>query len=210
MSTPLLEPRKTPLQARAQATVEVILEGATQVLATEHLAGFNTNAIAERAGTSIGTLYQYFPNKQALLLALIRRQKQQMFSNISAAMEAAACTDLEGSVRLLITGRIKHLRDNQRVALILSQQEMQLPIHEIKAGYLAQGTELFASRLGCWGDAALGIDVLRAATTVPAMVRSIFERWLSDQPESLDVAEQEAVCCVLGYLQCLKRAGAAY
>jgi hypothetical protein len=68
-----------------------------------------------------------------------------------------------------------------------------------------QGTALFASGLSHWGDTAQGIDVLRASTTVPAMVRSIFERWLDDTPESLDVAEQEAVCCVLGYLQCLKR-----
>lgn len=207
MSTSSLEPRKIPQQSRAQVTMDVILEGATQVLATEHLAGFNTNAIAERAGTSIGTFYQYFPNKEALLLALIRRQKQQMFINISVAMEAASSTDLEGAVRLLIRGRIKHLRDNQPVASILSQQEMYLPINEIKAGYLVQGTELFASRLSHWGDTAQGIDVSRAATTVPAMVRSIFERWLSDKPESLDFAEQEAVCCVLGYLQCLKRAG---
>ncbi|MHC8407470.1 TetR/AcrR family transcriptional regulator [Pseudomonas sp. TMB3-21] len=205
MPTPSLEPRKIPQQARAQATIEVILEGATQVLATDHLAGFNTNAIAERAGTSNGTFYQYFPNKEALLLALIRRQKQQMFINISASMQAASNTDLEGAVRLLIRGRMKHLRDNQSVAWILTQQEMHLPIHAIKAGYLTQGSELFASRLSHWGDTARGIDVLRAATTVPALVRGIFERWLSDRPESMDIAEQEAVCGVLGYLQCLKR-----
>lgn len=205
MSTPSLEPRKIPQQARAQATMGVILEGATQVLATEQMAGFNTNAIAERAGTSIGTFYQYFPNKDALLLALIRRQKQQMFINISATMEAASSTCLEGAVRLLIRGRIKHLRDNQQVAWILSQQEMQMPIHQIKAGYLAQGSELFASGLSYWGSNAAGIDVSRAAKTVPAMVRSIFERWLSDKPDSLDIAEQEAVRCVLGYLQCQKR-----
>ena len=51
-----------------------------------------------------------------------------------------------------------------------------LPIHAIKVAYLTQGNELFASRLSHWGDTARGINVLRAATSVPALVRGIFER----------------------------------
>jgi AcrR family transcriptional regulator len=67
--------RKTPRQARAQATVAAILEAAAQLIEREGEAGFNTNALAERAGVSIGTLYRYFPDKRAILLALARREK---------------------------------------------------------------------------------------------------------------------------------------
>jgi AcrR family transcriptional regulator len=68
-----LVPRKTARQARAQATVEAILEAASQVFASHGYAAATTNRIAQRAGVSIGSLYQYFPNKDAILVALARR-----------------------------------------------------------------------------------------------------------------------------------------
>jgi AcrR family transcriptional regulator len=66
--------RKTPRQARARATVAAVLEAAAQLLERDGAAGFNTNAVAERAGVSIGTLYRYFPDKRAILVALARRE----------------------------------------------------------------------------------------------------------------------------------------
>jgi AcrR family transcriptional regulator len=63
-------PRKVPLQARAQATVVAILEATLQVLGTDG-AGLTTTRVAEAAGVSVGTLYQYFPNREALLHALL-------------------------------------------------------------------------------------------------------------------------------------------
>jgi len=68
-----LQPRRKPSQERARVTVEAILEAAAQVFARHGYAAGTTNRIAERAGVSIGTLYQYFPNKDAILVALIER-----------------------------------------------------------------------------------------------------------------------------------------
>lgn len=68
--------RKIPTQARSRATVEVVLEAATQLLDSVGERGFNTNAVAERAGVSIGTLYRYFPDKQSILTALARREME--------------------------------------------------------------------------------------------------------------------------------------
>ena len=65
--------RKTPRQARARATVDVILDAGAQVLARTGRANFTTNAVAEAAGVSIGSLYQYFPNKLALVDAITHR-----------------------------------------------------------------------------------------------------------------------------------------
>jgi len=68
-----LGPRKLAKQARSQATVDAILEAAAQVFERYGYAGATTNRIAERAGVSIGSLYQYFPNKDAILVALTRQ-----------------------------------------------------------------------------------------------------------------------------------------
>lgn len=68
--------RRIPRQARAEATVEIILEAAAQLLERSGEAGFNTNALAERAGVSVGTIYRYFPHKRAILLALARREME--------------------------------------------------------------------------------------------------------------------------------------
>lgn len=70
--------RRQPKQARALATRDAILEAATQILERHGEAAFTTNRIAERAGVSIGTLYQYFPNKQAILVALARAESAKL------------------------------------------------------------------------------------------------------------------------------------
>lgn len=76
--------RKTPRQQRSRETVEVVLEGAAQVFDREGITA-TTNRIAERAGVSIGTVYQYFPNKEALLLALADRHLTTMREQLTAA-----------------------------------------------------------------------------------------------------------------------------
>jgi AcrR family transcriptional regulator len=68
--------RKIPRQPRAQASVDFVLEAAAQVLEATGKAGFNTNAVAERAGVSIGTLYRYFPDKSSVLRALALRETE--------------------------------------------------------------------------------------------------------------------------------------
>lgn len=72
----LANTRKIPRQKRAYATIDVILEAAAQLLEKVGEGGFNTNAVAQRAGVSIGTLYRYFPDKRAILVALARQEMQ--------------------------------------------------------------------------------------------------------------------------------------
>ena len=62
--------RKAPQQARSNALVEAVLEAAIQVLASDGARRFTTARVAERAGVSVGSLYQYFPNKSAILFRL--------------------------------------------------------------------------------------------------------------------------------------------
>lgn len=65
--------RKSPTQERSRATVDAIMQSATYILNEAGWSGLNTNAIAERAGVNISSLYQYFPNKQAVIAELQRR-----------------------------------------------------------------------------------------------------------------------------------------
>ena len=65
--------RRRPRQARAKDTVDVIFEATARILQREGRTALNTNYIAESAGISVGTLYQYFPNRQALITACKRR-----------------------------------------------------------------------------------------------------------------------------------------
>lgn len=79
--------RQAPKQERARASMDFILDAATQVLEREGEAGFNTNAVAERAGVSIGTLYRYFPDKQAILRAMGMRETLAFRKVVALAME---------------------------------------------------------------------------------------------------------------------------
>lgn len=69
-ATPSIHSRKSPKQARSEGLVEAILEAAIQVLANEGIHRFTTARVAEKAGVSVGSLYQYFPNKAAILFRL--------------------------------------------------------------------------------------------------------------------------------------------
>jgi AcrR family transcriptional regulator len=72
-----LDLRRAPLQSRGQATFDHILDATSRLLDELGLEGINTNAIAKAAGVNIATLYQYFPNKRAVLLALFQRQAER-------------------------------------------------------------------------------------------------------------------------------------
>ncbi|MEN0106156.1 MAG: TetR family transcriptional regulator [Pseudomonas sp.] len=88
--TPRISSRKQPQQARSAELVASILQAATQVLASEGAARFTTARVAERAGVSIGSLYQYFPNKAAILFRLQRDEWQQTTDMLCAILANTA------------------------------------------------------------------------------------------------------------------------
>jgi len=87
----VLEPRKSPVQARSAASVDAILEATVQVLLQVGKERLTTTRVAARAGVSVGTLYQYFPNKSALMQAVLRRH----FDGITDAVERV-CEEQKG------------------------------------------------------------------------------------------------------------------
>ena len=103
LSAAVLEPRKAPRQARSAATVESIHIAAIQVLLADGVTRLTTTRVAERAGVSVGTMYQYFPHKEALLFALVR----QKLEAIAAAMEEAAARLAGNSLAAISDGLVQ-------------------------------------------------------------------------------------------------------
>ena len=95
-------PRKEPRQQRARATVDAILLAAAHILKTEGFERATTNRIAERAGVSIGSLYQYFPNKGAVVAALRERHHDWFEGCLQAEIARAASLPLRGAVRSIV------------------------------------------------------------------------------------------------------------
>jgi AcrR family transcriptional regulator len=96
------EPRKRPIQARSAVTVEAISEATIQVLLKHGEERLTTTRIAERAGVSVGTLYQYFPNKQSLLFAVLEHHMNNVAARVEAACVSARHKPLAEMIRELV------------------------------------------------------------------------------------------------------------
>ena len=100
--------RRRAKQARSQQTIEVVLEAAARVLASEGYAGATTNRIAERAGVSVGTIYQYFADKQQIFDALIRREVEglvELLQRVAFDPDESMADGLRRVLQLLVEAR---------------------------------------------------------------------------------------------------------
>ena len=144
------EPRKLPNQARARATVTAILDATARILAEDGFEAVNTNRVAEVAGVSVGSLYQYFPNKGALVGAVAVRHTEAMAAVIAAGVHAAADGDLPGLVKALIRSTIQAHAANPKLrrAIIEELPRIGRParIAELKRGIHQSVVALLTAR----------------------------------------------------------------
>jgi AcrR family transcriptional regulator len=114
-----LEPRKTPIQARSTVTVEAISEATIQVLLDHGGERLTTTRVAERAGVSVGTLYQYYPNKQSLLFAVLEHHMNAVAARVEAACESACHKPLAEMIKETVEASVdaKMARADISVAL---------------------------------------------------------------------------------------------
>lgn len=108
-----LQPRKSPRQARSTATVTAIHEATIQVLLSDGLVRLTTTRVAQRAGVSVGTMYQYFPHKQALLYAVLDQYLDEVVVAIETACVkyegARLCEMSDGLVRAYLDAKLRYL-----------------------------------------------------------------------------------------------------
>ena len=160
-----LSPRKSPTQDRARETVEAILGAAVDLFSSRGYARTSTNHIARRAGVSVGSLYQYFPNKDAVLTALLARHLAAVESAISACIPLLRdpAIPLRGGVRrLLELLRGVHEAD-PRLARAVEQQAGQIPVvPDGLAGYKRNHVATLAEILSTRPDVRPGPHALMA------------------------------------------------
>ncbi|PXY29454.1 TetR family transcriptional regulator [Prauserella coralliicola] len=146
------KPRKRPRQQRSRETVEVVLEAAAQVFEREGISA-TTNRIAERAGVSIGTLYQYFPNKRALLHALAERHLDEAGERLAAlsAELAAARPDWETTVSMVAAAVDDLHRNRPRLHAVLYEHTPRTPdgVERLRALHDGLAEELAAQLRRC-------------------------------------------------------------
>lgn len=95
-------PRKQPKQERARETVDAILTATARILVRDGFERASTNRIADQAGVSVGSLYQYFPNKQALVAALMERHIRDVYAVLEREVSRLPALPLRRAVRELI------------------------------------------------------------------------------------------------------------
>lgn len=186
---PHLNPRKRPRQTRATVTVDAIFEAAIQVLLAEGLPRFTTTRVAARAGVSVGTLYQYFPHKQALVYALNER-----YLDILADKVERSCADHRGApirqmIEALVTTYWRAKTERTDVTCVLYRSAVELDTEALVDAFArrvdAATTAMFASAPDS-RFADLASVNLTLLTTIFGTVRGIFDR-------NLPEAEGEAV-----------------
>ncbi|PYT94823.1 MAG: TetR/AcrR family transcriptional regulator [Acidobacteria bacterium] len=114
-----LEPRKTPIQARSTASVNAILDATIQVLLKMGKERLTTTRVALRAGVSVGTLYQYFPNKSALLQAALKRHLDEVTNAVELVCKQQEGATLRQMATALITAFFEAKMKNAKTSVAL-------------------------------------------------------------------------------------------
>jgi AcrR family transcriptional regulator len=118
-----LKPRKTPRQQRSRANVDALLDATAHLLREDGYAALTTNHIAERAGVCIGTLYQFFPGKEAVVAALAERQIRDHFAAVQRELTATlAEATPEAAFELLVRRIARMLSADRRLHAVLLRE----------------------------------------------------------------------------------------
>jgi len=119
---PRTNPRKSASQKRSRATVDALIEATARILVREGFDKASTNRIAEVAGVSVGSLYQYFPSKEALVAAVIDRHNEEIMRTVRGELAEAMSQPVEKAVRKLVAVAIKAHRVDPRLHRVVAEQ----------------------------------------------------------------------------------------
>jgi AcrR family transcriptional regulator len=202
-STPAapLEPRKRPRQKRSEVTVDAVFQATIQVLLAVGLNSLTTTRVAERAGVSVGTLYQYFPNKQALLYAVLEQHLTRISLEVGAAALSAQGKPLDAMIPAVVGAyvRAKIARVDEARALYAVASE--LDTADLVKGVAQRGRDVLAAMLESAPGVRFEAPALTAFMLVGAMVgatRAMLEEGAS--AEMLEALPAHLTSLCLGYL----------
>jgi AcrR family transcriptional regulator len=197
--------RKLPTQDRAQRTIETIFQATAQIVESEGESGLTTNKVAKNAGFSIGTLYQYFPSKEAILLAMINRERRRVLDELQAMMKRAVQErrDANSAVRELVHTLVESFGSGPKHKRAMIRLAWRMDHHENITQALREASERNAFALSQLGDATLRAPtpaLMFVATR--AVMGAIRSASLEDSPLlGTPEFEDELVRMVLGVIR---------
>ena len=195
-------PRKSPRQERSRATVAAILAATARLLVKHGFDRTTTNMVAEAAGVSIGSLYQYFPSKEALVAALVEQHTDEMRAAVFAELGRARELPFADAVRAMIELMLRaHAVDPELHRVLMEQTP--------RTGRLARvrefETEICGAVIAYLGERKRELvvpDVELAGFLVVAAVEAVTHGAVLHQPERLRDARltEELTAMVVRYL----------
>ncbi len=191
-------PRKLPRQERARVTVEAILEATRRVVAEEGRERATTNRIADVAGVSIGSLYQYFPNKDALIAIVQEREEESFRRNLDPRFESLFDLPLLDAVRGVVGLIIDYHRESRDIHNAL-QEAAQPGFHD---ALMERWLGVVVAYLDEHRDEIRPTKLELAARIVLEALEALVHEMSLRDPDLLDDPEyaSELTALVLGYL----------
>lgn len=207
---PLTKPRKVASQERSRATVDALVEATARILVKEGFDKASTNRIAEVAGVSVGSLYQYFPSKEALVAAVIERHQQETMQTVRGELAEVLAQPVDKAMRTLVTVALRAHCVDPKLHRVLAEQIPRVGELEKLETFNRDNYTLFRTYLESHRD-ELRVDDLEMAsfvcvTSIEALTHNAVlhhSKMIAD--ERLEALIDEATCLVTGYLKgCLK------
>ena len=195
-----LTPRKAPAQQRSRRMVETLLEAAARILETRGQAGFNTNLVAEAAGVSVGSLYQYFPGKAALLAALVRADSEAFAAALEAAVTDTGREDMPTTLNRLIALAVSHQLDRPVLARLLDSAERDLGLEAENGDARHRIAGALLTVLTRHADALPPLDSEEAARDLLIIVRALTDSAAGEASPDRTALTRRVTRAALGYL----------
>jgi AcrR family transcriptional regulator len=201
---PVTKPRKIAVQERSRATVGSLIEATARILVKEGFDKASTNRVAEVAGVSLGSLYQYFPSKEALVAAVIERHQQQIMQMVRSELAQVRAQPLDQAIRRFVAVAVAAHRLDPQLHRVLAEQIPRVGRLEKLETFSRENFSLFRAYLEAARD-ELAVDDLELAsfvcvTTIEALTHNAVlrgdERLLDGEGTLVD----EATRLVAGYL----------
>lgn len=203
---PLTSPRKRASQERSRATVDALVEATARILVRDGFDRASTNRIAQEAGVSIGSLYQYYPGKEALVVAVIDRHSRDLMNVVRAAAAQIATEPIDIGVRKLVAAAIEAHRVDARLHRVLAEQIPRTGALEHVEAFNRENYRLFRDYLESHRaelrDVDLDLSTFVCVTAIEALTHTaVLHRSDILSDDAVGTLVDEATRLVLRYLR---------
>lgn len=201
---PLTNPRKQASQTRSRVMVDALVEATARILVCDGFDKASTNRIADVAGASIGSLYQYFPSKEALVAAVIDRHDSQIMRRVRTALSDIAAQPIERAVRSLVAVAVDAHRINPKLRRVLREQVPHIGRLENVEVLNREGYALFRGYLESRRDELrvrdLDLAAFMCATSIETLTHTAV-LYQTETPRDAEALVEETTRFISGYLQ---------